>query len=1415
MKKFLLYIILSIIFISPAYARTMDAGPRPRWIEVDGDPTGRPNKIVTPTELLTFSGSTMSLDVLSGVSADRSYLRLDCSNDPLTGQLTIDVPSGIALSIDTLTTDNDKAINLILSADTDGDDVYGQYVTANVGTGTVSGDRKVYGNYVDLDVSATTAGAPNAPYGYAYYADIDVSGSWAYGYGFASTAVASGDGPVAGLPQALASLFYASATGINSRCYGGLFSVNVTGEDASGYAFQSSIITDNVASPTNDTHTAYGAYIRPFSYGTNDIIYCFLVDNQTMTGTHYGLVLDGDGTGSDVWWGEAQDSYMVFDSDSLNIVANAVTSTDDMEFTADTFLFTPESTTGGVTIDTPSGTALSIDTLSTNGDKVLDFTISSDTDGDTTQGIVGTINLGTTASSSSRLAFGTDFTITAAPTTATTATQYAYGHRVAATSTCEKAYLVGYQATTDTQYDDSDSVGYGSIFSALATGDNNIAYGGKFTAQALGTSSLAYGFHSAVQSGPSGGDANVHTSYGAYIQTTTLGANDLSYGLYVAPGTSTGNNYGAWFTSGNDYGIVLDGDGSAGGIYFGQGQDSTMWFDGLVFRVDPGTDNCAIGTTSLANLTSGVDNLTYGENALNDLTEATNCIGIGTDAGHKITTGTDNICIGVLAGEELATGRRNVLIGTEAGQEIESTGGKGDENVCIGFKAGHGTVGCDASRNVYIGYYAGFDSTTAVDNVAIGYSAGQDITEGHDNFFLGRSAGLLATTGNYMCALGSTAGAASNSGGSTFIGGLSGQYSAGATPTMVGGSAGQFQNGDRVVALGYKALRGTGVGRTGNDLVAVGYYSQYQHVEGNNNVSVGNYSMEDTTSGANNTALGHLAGNSISTGDGNVCLGYMAGDTNLTTADNKLYIANSNTATPLIYGEFDTPLVRLHSLLDVTGRVSMDSTLTVSDDIVGFGGISLGTNAPTPGFDGEGDVYATKNIKAMEGVFSEAAPYGTGLEVSDNSLATTYTNIPFADATLTAATQTITDTHASFDSTYVEQFLRVANSTPSFSGAVGEIIAVTSSTTLVVSFGTAGADTIVDATAMSFVIYPHPNFFVGDNGDIHASVGVNRDASFKVHVEESRNDHAIHGHVTAGVSGNAGMDMEYDADTYSGTSLYKARLDATGFVSPDTSATILDVIIDNQAPNAEGGEIHALDVAVADTTIVSIDVCAIGTHEGIDVICQELGDPAVIGAAYTVSGAVSTDVAYALSQDTAHATLFSSDNDYLYIGGTTTFDEINNILSTDSSAHILGTFEYTTENAATWESFSPSDDTSGYQNSGTIRFQSENLIGWDGATKSQAVVISADTTDYYWVRIQRTRNTIVTPPVEQTIKVTTHGSAFGWDREGALSIDSVAVTDAITEPGTVSGFAVIYVDTADGDLKVKFSDGTVTTIATD
>lgn len=66
------------------------------------------------------------------------------------------------------------------------------------------------------------------------------------------------------------------------------------------------------------------------------------------------------------------------------------------------------------------------------------------------------------------------------------------------------------------------------------------------------------------------------------------------------------------------------------------------------------------------------------------------------------------------------------------------------------------------------------------------------------------------------------------------------------------------------------------------------------------------------------------------------------------------------------------------------------------------------------------------------------------------------------------------------------------------------------------------------------------------------------------------------------------------------------------------------------------------------------------------------------------------------------------------------------------------------------------------------------------------------------------------------------GSAFayrwlvnGTERLRLMDTGALGIMDGIVNPATVAGIAFIYVDTADGDLKIKFGDGTVKTIVTD
>ena len=153
------------------------------------------------------------------------------------------------------------------------------------------------------------------------------------------------------------------------------------------------------------------------------------------------------------------------------------------------------------------------------------------------------------------------------------------------------------------------------------------------------------------------------------------------------------------------------------------------------------------------------------------------------------------------------------------------------------------------------------ESTATYSNDFFGYNAGTSTT-GHFNSFFGRNAGKLNTTGANNSFFGADAGSSNETGiNNSFVGGAAGIYNT---------------TGERNVFIG----RGTG---------------------------------QNNTEGSFNSYLGTYAGLMNTIGSGNIFLGYKAGYSE--TGSNKLYISNSDTDLPLIYGEFDNQYLEINGTL--------------------------------------------------------------------------------------------------------------------------------------------------------------------------------------------------------------------------------------------------------------------------------------------------------------------------------------------------------------------------------------------------------------------------------------------------------------------------------------------------------------------
>jgi hypothetical protein len=158
-------------------------------------------------------------------------------------------------------------------------------------------------------------------------------------------------------------------------------------------------------------------------------------------------------------------------------------------------------------------------------------------------------------------------------------------------------------------------------------------------------------------------------------------------------------------------------------------------------------------------------------------------------------------------------------------------------------------------------------------NISIGWKAG-DVITGDDNINIGSQAGSLTGLAYH----------------NTFVGGYAGQSNT-----------------------------------TGTENSYYGFFAG-RYTTGTNNTLIGSHSGNMLTSSGNNTFLGAYAGYNTTTGAGNVFLGYSAGYSE-TTGSNKLYIANSSTNPPLVYGDFSAKQLSINIAPNGTNALSVGGSI--------------------------------------------------------------------------------------------------------------------------------------------------------------------------------------------------------------------------------------------------------------------------------------------------------------------------------------------------------------------------------------------------------------------------------------------------------------------------------------------------------
>lgn len=458
-----------------------------------------------------------------------------------------------------------------------------------------------------------------------------------------------------------------------------------------------------------------------------------------------------------------------------------------------------------------------------------------------------------------------------------------------------------------------------------------------------------------------------------YNDTTTGVTNSLLVGENIGVGgnlcTFIGNNIAQSSTSGS---ISNNAHGFEALRDLLGGSNNNAFGNYSLAKVTSGQDNIGIGGQAAEDLTTGSDNIAIGALTLDFMTGGQQNVTVGNNSGNLGFTGSYNTIVGDHAGI-IGQGDYNTGIGYyslyQNGGDYNAALGhrsgynhQGDRNVYIGPFSGEGEsnandmlyIGNNNTTTLIKGDFANkiltFDCAVDQSLLTAQPTGGVDLAIAttkyvNDNDFWTRTGTLLnpETSGDDVewdafKYLDATTGGAGN----FFIGPDTGASNAANNNTGLGDGA-LFSNvtGANNIAIGQNSLSGgsnislsIGIGsltlneNNSTKSTAIGYqaarYNQGQQgtfvgymagsgvsgATGYKDVGIGADCLLNLRNGYHNTAVGTGAGQSITNESGCVFIGYQAGG-NHTGAWNRLYIANSNTSTPLIYGEFSNPYVKV------------------------------------------------------------------------------------------------------------------------------------------------------------------------------------------------------------------------------------------------------------------------------------------------------------------------------------------------------------------------------------------------------------------------------------------------------------------------------------------------------------------------
>ncbi len=436
-----------------------------------------------------------------------------------------------------------------------------------------------------------------------------------------------------------------------------------------------------------------------------------------------------------------------------------------------------------------------------------------------------------------------------------------------------------------------------------------------------------------------------------------------------------------------------------------------------------------------------------------------------------------------------------------------------------------GKIGVNASQVVYLPDQSSSNFSGSLvlgdGGTALSHVSGSD---GQNNLFVGMRAGEANTTGYH----------------NTLVGQFSGlSVTIGAANTMIGRAAGSSTI-------------------SGSNNTLIGEQAAFLNTTGSNNTLMGVAANFNNQSGANNVIIGYQAGYGgvVHSKTGSVLIGYKAGYSEL--GNNKLYIENSNSTQPLIYGDFGTDVLTIN------------------------GNLGIGTTNPSFKLQVEGTAQLKGNTSSV-GLFVDSdGEVGIGT-VTPSSLLEVKGTAQLMGSSSTTGLVVNSSGNVGIGTTNITQMLQVEGTAQIKGGAAYVGLVVTTN-------GNIGVGTTS----------PSGYFTVGSSGKKYFVVDGTND-------EYILGDYNDTGNNTFFRIDDVNSDFEFNANVGIGTTAPSARLSVSGGVGIGTTA--VGSLFTSVATPPDGGLIIEGNVGIGTTSPGSkLSIAGLGSSTGTTLVIDSSGN---------------------------------------------------------------------------------------------------------------------------------------------------------------------------------------------------------------